>query len=88
MSRLMRASATPILCRHVTVELNEDDRRQLWIPRGFAHGFGVLSENADFFYKCDDLYSPKDELAGWLFELCARRLSRHRNSGDQWRIEQ
>jgi len=35
----------------------------LWVPRGFAHGFAVLSETADFFYKCDNLYSPKDELA-------------------------
>jgi dTDP-4-dehydrorhamnose 3,5-epimerase len=47
--------------RHVAVELNEDNRRQLWVPRGFAHGFAVLSETADFFYKCDDLYSPTDE---------------------------
>src|SRR5712672_2340836 len=49
--------------RHVAVELSEDDRRQLWVPRGFAHGFAVLSETADFFYKCDDLYSPKDEIS-------------------------
>ena len=53
---------SPTFGRHVTVELNEDNRRQLWVPRGFAHGFAVLSESADFFYKCDDLYSPKDEL--------------------------
>jgi dTDP-4-dehydrorhamnose 3,5-epimerase len=53
---------SPSFGRHVAVELNEDNRRQLWIPRGFAHGFAVLSESADFFYKCDDLYSPKDEL--------------------------
>jgi dTDP-4-dehydrorhamnose 3,5-epimerase len=54
---------SPNFGRHVAVELNEDNRRQLWIPRGFAHGFVVLSETADFFYKCDDLYSPKDELS-------------------------
>jgi dTDP-4-dehydrorhamnose 3,5-epimerase len=48
--------------RHVAVELSEENHRQLWIPRGFAHGFVVLSETADFFYKCDDLYSPKDEI--------------------------
>ena len=53
---------SPTFGRHITVELNEDNRRQLWVPRGFAHGFAVLSESADFFYKCDDLYSPKDEL--------------------------
>ena len=48
--------------RHVAVELSEENHRQLWVPRGFAHGFVVLSETADFFYKCDDLYSPKDEI--------------------------
>lgn len=47
--------------RHVAIELNEDNRRQLWIPRGFAHGFIVLSETADFFYKCDELYAPANE---------------------------
>ena len=53
---------SPTFGRHAAVELNEDNRRQLWVPRGFAHGFAVLSESADFFYKCDDLYSPKHEL--------------------------
>jgi dTDP-4-dehydrorhamnose 3,5-epimerase len=54
---------SPNFGRHVAVELNEENRRQLWVPRGFAHGFVVLSETADFFYKCDDLYSPKDEVS-------------------------
>jgi dTDP-4-dehydrorhamnose 3,5-epimerase len=53
---------SPNFGRHVTVELSEDNRRQLWIPRGFAHGFLVLSQTADFFYKCDEFYSPKDEI--------------------------
>ena len=53
---------SPNYGRHVAVELSEDNRRQLWVPRGFAHGFLVLSESADFFYKCDELYSQKDEL--------------------------
>src|SRR6516225_5938505 len=53
---------SPNFGRHVAVELSEENHRQLWVPRGFAHGFVVLSETADFFYKCDDLYSPKDEL--------------------------
>jgi dTDP-4-dehydrorhamnose 3,5-epimerase len=53
---------SPNFGRHVAVELSEENRRQLWIPRGFAHGFLVLSETADFHYKCDDLYSPKDEI--------------------------
>jgi dTDP-4-dehydrorhamnose 3,5-epimerase len=54
---------SPHFGRHVTVELSDENRRQLWIPRGFAHGFLVLSETADFFYKCDEIYSPKDEIA-------------------------
>jgi dTDP-4-dehydrorhamnose 3,5-epimerase len=47
---------------HVKVELNDENHRQLWIPRGFAHGFLVLSESADFLYKCDEFYNPADEL--------------------------
>jgi dTDP-4-dehydrorhamnose 3,5-epimerase len=54
---------SPNFGRHVSVELNEDNRRQFWVPRGFAHGFVVLSETADFFYKCDNPYSPKDEIS-------------------------
>jgi dTDP-4-dehydrorhamnose 3,5-epimerase len=43
--------------------LSDENRRQLWIPRGFAHGFVVLSETADFFYKCDNLYRPENEIS-------------------------
>lgn len=43
------------------VVLSADNRRQLFIPRGFAHGFLVLSERAVFCYKCDDVYHPGDE---------------------------
>jgi dTDP-4-dehydrorhamnose 3,5-epimerase len=53
---------SPTFGRHVSVELSDDNRRQFWVPRGFAHGFVVLSESADFFYKCDSPYSPADEL--------------------------
>jgi dTDP-4-dehydrorhamnose 3,5-epimerase len=53
---------SPTFGKHVTIELNSENRRQLWIPRGMAHGFVVLSETADFFYKCDEFYSPNDEL--------------------------
>ena len=53
---------SPTFGRHVAVELSEENRRQFWVPRGFAHGFVVLSESADFFYKCDQLYSPADEI--------------------------
>lgn len=53
---------SPTFGKHVAIELNSENRRQLWIPRGIAHGFVVLSETADFFYKCDEFYSPLDEL--------------------------
>jgi dTDP-4-dehydrorhamnose 3,5-epimerase len=53
---------SPTFGRHVAVELSDENRRQLWVPRGFAHGFAVLSETADFFYKCDELYNPAEEL--------------------------
>ena len=53
---------SPTFGRHVAVELSDDNFRQFWVPRGFAHGFAVLSESADFFYKCDQLYSPLNEL--------------------------
>ncbi len=47
----------------VGVELSEENRRQMWIPPGFAHGFCVLSDGADFFYKCTDFYAPDCERA-------------------------
>jgi dTDP-4-dehydrorhamnose 3,5-epimerase len=53
---------SPTFGQHVSVVLNDENRRQFWVPRGFAHGFIVLSDSADFFYKCDDLYSPDDEV--------------------------
>ena len=52
---------SPTFGKHVAVDLDEDNRRQFWLPRGFAHGFIVLSDSADFFYKCDEFYSPADE---------------------------
>ena len=42
-------------------ELTEDNKKQFLIPKGFAHGFLVLSEMAEFCYKCDDFYHPNDE---------------------------
>ena len=47
--------------RWVGVTLSAENRRQLFIPRGFAHGFVVLSDTATFCYKCDDVYRPDDE---------------------------
>lgn len=47
--------------RHVEVVLSADNQKQLYIPRGFAHGFLVLSDTATFFYKCDNLYNKESE---------------------------
>jgi dTDP-4-dehydrorhamnose 3,5-epimerase len=52
---------SPTFGRWVGVELTADNRRQLWMPAGFAHGFCVLSESADFHYKCTDFYAPASE---------------------------
>ena len=52
---------SPTFGKYVAVELSEDNHRQLFIPRGFAHGFSVLSEEAVFQYKCDNLYAPQSE---------------------------
>ena len=52
---------SPTYGKHVAVELSEDNHRQFFIPRGFAHGFVVLSEEAVFQYKCDDYYAPETE---------------------------
>ena len=52
---------SPTFSTYVGVELSAENHRQLWIPPGYAHGFCVLSETADFQYKCTDLYIPEDE---------------------------
>ena len=50
---------SPTYGQHVAVELTEDNHRQFFVPRGFAHGFAVLSDTAVFQYKCDELYHPE-----------------------------
>ena len=50
---------SPTYGQHVAVELTEDNHRQFFIPRGFAHGFAVLSDTAVFQYKCDEFYHPE-----------------------------
>ncbi|MDE6022532.1 MAG: dTDP-4-dehydrorhamnose 3,5-epimerase, partial [Muribaculaceae bacterium] len=50
---------SPTYGQHVAVELTEDNHRQFFIPRGFAHGFAVLSDMAIFQYKCDNYYHPE-----------------------------
>ena len=50
---------SPTFLQHVAVELTEENHRQMFIPRGFAHGFAVLSDEAVFQYKCDEFYHPE-----------------------------
>lgn len=52
---------SPTFGQHVAVELSEDNHLQFFIPRGFAHGFAVLSDEAIFQYKCDAFYAPQSE---------------------------
>ncbi|MCE8463541.1 dTDP-4-dehydrorhamnose 3,5-epimerase, partial [Bacteroides nordii] len=52
---------SPTFGQHVAVELTEGNHRQFFIPRGFAHGFSVLSEEVIFQYKCDEFYHPEAE---------------------------
>ena len=52
---------SPTYGQHVAVELTEENHRQIFIPKGFAHGFAVLSETAVFQYKCDEFYHPESE---------------------------
>lgn len=53
--------SSPTFGRHLAVELSEDNKRQFFIPRGFAHGFVVLSDEAIFCYKVDNVYAPQSE---------------------------
>ena len=69
---------SPTYGKHVAVELSAENKRQLYIPRGFAHGFAVLSEEALFAYKCDNVYMPSSE-RGILFNDPAL--------GINWRID-
>ena len=62
----MRKSS-PTFGKHVAVELTAENHRQFFIPKGFAHGFVVLSEEAIFQYKCDNFYAPQSE--GGIFIL-------------------
>lgn len=52
---------SPTFGQHVVVELTEDNHRQFFIPRGFAHGFSVLTDEVIFQYKCDNFYAPQSE---------------------------
>ena len=52
---------SPTFGQHVAVELSDENQLQLFIPRGFAHGFAVLSDEVIFQYKCDEFYAPQSE---------------------------
>jgi dTDP-4-dehydrorhamnose 3,5-epimerase len=52
---------SPTFGKHFAIELSADNKKQLFIPRGFGHGFSVLSETAEFFYKCDNFYKKEAE---------------------------
>ena len=52
---------SPTFGKYVAVELSEENKLQFFLPKGFAHGFAVLSEEAIFQYKCDEYYAPDDE---------------------------
>ena len=52
---------SPTYGKHVAVELSEDNHRQFFVPRGFAHGFVVLTDEVIFQYKCDNFYAPQHE---------------------------
>ena len=69
---------SPTYGKHVAVELSGENKRQLYIPRGFAHGFAVLSDEAVFAYKCDNPYTPSAD-RGVLFSDPA--------IGIDWRID-
>jgi len=52
---------SPTYGEHISVEISSENKKQLFVPRGFAHGFVVLSETVTFLYKCDNLYNKKSE---------------------------
>jgi dTDP-4-dehydrorhamnose 3,5-epimerase len=68
---------SPTYGQHVAVELTEDNHRQFFVPRGFAHGFAVLSEIAVFQYKCDNFYAPQADGGISILDDCL---------GIDWRI--
>lgn len=58
---------SPTFGEHISLEISDENKRQLYIPRGFGHGFSVLSETAQFFYKCDNFYN-KDAEGGIVYK--------------------
>lgn len=76
---------SPTYGKHIGVELSAENKRQLFVPRGFAHGYVVLSPTAEFFYKCDNFYHKASEggliyndpqlQIDWKIDLAAAQLS-------------
>lgn len=64
---------SPTFGRSYSIELSSENKKQIFIPAGFAHGFSVLSEKADIFYKCSDFYN-KDSEAGIIFNDPALKI--------------
>ena len=54
--------SSPTYGKHISVKLSAENKLQLYVPRGFLHGFSVLSETAEFFYKCDNFYNKASEV--------------------------
>ena len=75
---------SPTYGRHVAVELSGENKRQLFIPKGFAHGFAVLSQEAVFVYKCDAPYAPQYE-RGMRFDDPALGID-WRVTPEQWNL--
>lgn len=69
---------SPTFGEYFAIELSAENRKQLFIPRGFGHGFSVLSETAEFFYKCDNYYNKQSE-GGIIFN--------DKNLNIDWKIE-
>ena len=53
---------SPTFGKHFSIKLSAENKLQLYVPRGFLHGFSVLSETAEFFYKCDNFYNKESEV--------------------------
>ena len=73
---------SPTFGRHVSVELSGDNKRQFFVPRGFAHGFSVLSDEAVFQYKCDNLYVDETMFLTLLRKLGFERVQFEKDMAD------
>lgn len=77
---------SPTFGEHFSIELSSENKKQLFIPRGFAHGFAVLSDTAEFFYKCDNYYNKSSE-GGVIFNDPTLNID-WKLSGDQYKVSE